>query len=85
MVLRDRLYEAVEATCRELNISALVNKSADFVYPAWISLEAWQPAGPGATHRVFSSFEITPKPHSKYEFEMSIHWTRDGKKKNGAP
>lgn len=84
--LRDRIYNVVETTCREQNISALVNKSIDFVYPAWVSLEVWLPAGaPDATHRMFASFQITPKPHSQYEFELTIQWERDGKKKSKGP
>jgi hypothetical protein len=84
--LRDRSYEAVESTCHELNIAALINKSIEFTYPAWVSLEAWLPAGaPGATYRMFSSFQIAPKPHSLYEFEVTIRCERDGKKKSYGP
>jgi hypothetical protein len=84
--LRDQMYDTLAATCHELNIVALVNKSIDFVYPAWVSLEAWLPAsGPEATYRMFASFQITPKPHSRYEFEVKVQWERDGKKKSKGP
>src|SRR5436190_17926341 len=84
--LRDWIYEAVESTCRNLDIEALVNKSIDFRFPAWVSLEAWLPAGgPGATHRRYCTFLIEPKPHSQSEFELHIECTRDDKKEMYGP
>jgi hypothetical protein len=84
--LRDKIYEAVESTCRELNIELLINKSIDFVYPAWVSLEAWLPTGaPGATYRLWCTFQIVPRPYSRFEFEVTISWVRDGKKKTYGP
>jgi hypothetical protein len=85
-VLRDKIYETVESTCREVNIQLLINKSIDFTYPAWVSLEAWLPIGvQGATHRLFCTFSIAPRPYSRFEFEVTISWERDGKKKIYGP
>src|SRR5262245_43569588 len=84
--LRDWIYDAVEDACRKLEVEAMVNKSIDFVFPAWVSLEAWLPAGPqGAAYRRFCTFQIDPKPHSRYDFEVRIDCTRDGKKKHYGP
>ena len=85
-ILRDQTYGSVETACRELGVEALVNKSIDFVYPAWVSIEAWLPAGaPGATHRLFGTFTIVPKPYSRFEFEMKVTCDRDGKKGTFGP
>ena len=84
--MRDDIYSMVEASCRDLGIKALVNKSIDFVYPAWVSLEAWFPTGsPGATRRCFGTILIEPKPYSKYEFEVTIQSDRSGKKEQFGP
>lgn len=84
--LRDSICKAVESTCRDLGIAALINKSIDFSYPAWVSLEAWLPAdAPGATHRVFAVFQITPKPHALYEYELTVNHERDGREKSYGP
>jgi hypothetical protein len=84
--LRDSIYKAIESTCRDSGIVTLINKSIDFAYPAWVSLEAWLPAdAPGATYRIFSTFQIAPKPHSIYEFEVTIRHERDGRKKSYGP
>jgi hypothetical protein len=84
--IRDWIYEKVEEACHNLAIETLVNKSNDFVYPAWVSLEAWLPAGaPGATHRLFCTFSIDPKPHSQFEFELTVRYDRDGKRKIYGP
>src|SRR5947209_7899326 len=84
--LRDNIYKAAEAACRQLEIDALVNKSIDLVYPAWVSVEAWLPAGsPGATYRVFGTFSIEPKPHSKFEFEVTIGSERGERQKRYGP
>jgi hypothetical protein len=84
--VRDEFYTAVESTCREVGIEALVSKSIDFVYPAWVSIEAWLPAGaPAATHRRFCSFSIEPKPYAQFEFEVTIAFTCDGKEKKYGP
>src|SRR5580658_4338360 len=73
MVVRDTFYASIEATCRELGIEALVRKSPDFHYPAWVLLEAWLPAAaPDATHRVFCTFSIQPKPYAQFEFEITV-------------
>jgi hypothetical protein len=86
MELRDWVYDAVEQACQQLNVDALVNKSIDFVFPAWVSLEAWLPAGtPGATFRRFCAFLIDPKPHSRNEFELRIKCERDGIMKQYGP
>jgi hypothetical protein len=86
MDLRDTIYDSVEKTCGRLNVEALVFKSRDFEYPAWVSLEAWLPAGAhGAAYRRFCTFLIDPKPHAKYEFELRIECTRDGVKKTYGP
>ena len=62
--LRDWIYQKVEEACEGVGIEALVNKANDFIYPAWVSLEAWLPAGSlGATHRLFCTISIDPKPH----------------------
>lgn len=84
--VRNWIYDKVEESCNNLGIEALVNKSNDFVYPAWVSLEAWLPAGaPGATHRLFCTFSIDPKPHSQFEFELTVRCDRDGKRKIYGP
>ncbi|MFL6798059.1 MAG: hypothetical protein ACJ8F3_11670 [Xanthobacteraceae bacterium] len=84
--LRDWVYEAVEGACRNLDIEALVQKSIDLRFPAWVSLEAWLPAGaPGATRRRFCVFYIDPKPHAQFEFELRIECSRDDKKELYGP
>lgn len=84
--LRDILYQVVETACTESKIKALVNRSIDFTYPAWVSLETWLPAGaPGATHRHFCSFSIAPKPYSRFEFEITVFCRRDGKEGTFGP
>jgi hypothetical protein len=76
----------VEGTCRKLGLEALVNKSIDFVYPAWVSIEAWLPAGaPGATYRVFGTFTIEPMPYSRFEFQVTIGVERGERKKKYGP
>jgi hypothetical protein len=86
MVVRDTFYALIEATYRELGIEALVRKSPDFHYPAWVSLEAWLPAAaPDATHRVFCTFSIQPKPYAQFEFEITVACTRNGKEKKYGP
>jgi hypothetical protein len=84
--LRDYIYEAVESACRSSGMQALVNKSRDIVYPAWVSLEAWLPAGaPGATRRRFCTISINPKPYMKFEFELTIRCDRDGRIRTYGP
>ena len=86
MAVRDTFYASIEATCRDLGIEALVRKSPDFNYPAWVSLEAWLPAAaPDATHRVFCYFSIQPKPYAQFEFEITVACTRNGKEKKYGP
>ena len=84
--VRDRVYEDVENTCQQLGVDALVNKSTDFAFPAWVSIEAWLPAGtPGATYRRFCVFYIDPKPHFRFPFELRIECSRDEEKKAYGP
>jgi hypothetical protein len=84
--LRDEFYVAVESACRELKIAALVNKSVDFVYPSWVSIEAWLPTdAPSAAHRQFCTFYIEPVPYARFEFVVTIKHTQSGKEKTYGP
>jgi hypothetical protein len=84
--LRDYVYAKVEDGCRDAGTQALVNKSRDIVYPAWVSLEAWLPAGaPGATRRRFLTITIDPKPYMTFEYELTIRCNRDGEIKIYGP
>jgi hypothetical protein len=84
--MRDLIYDAVAVTCKELRMKTLVNRSSDFSYPAWVSLEAWLVTDvPDAVQRRFCVFAIRPMPYSRFEFEITINCERDGERGSYGP
>ncbi len=58
---RDACYDAIRQTLAERGIEALVTRSANGIYPAWVRVEAWLPqkSGAGADPRLRTTLELS--------------------------
>ena len=71
---RDQITELLTSEATAWKIRGLVQKSADLVFPAWVSFEAWIPKSKNgeATHRTLLTISISPTPYCWFEFEYSV-------------
>lgn len=74
--VRDRYYDSIAGASDRYGVDALIEKSLDFEFPAWVKLSAWLPVGDGATRRVSLTVTIVPMPHHDYEFEIAVQHIR---------
>ncbi|MGR9052797.1 MAG: hypothetical protein ACU84J_09125 [Gammaproteobacteria bacterium] len=78
---RDEIYKSVDNFTHQ-RIKALILKSNDFEFPAWVKIEIWiSQNDPLLTERSSAIFRIYPKAFHKYELEYTIELENRGQKK----
>lgn len=79
---RDTIDSAVKKLTQK-QINALILKSNDFEFPAWVKIEFWISEGdPLVTERSSAIFWIYPKAFHRYEIEYAIEFDNRGRKKS---
>ena len=74
---RNACYDAIRQVLAERGLDALVTRSANGIYPAWVKVEAWLPqksaAGASADPRLRTTLELTfeVKPYRQYAVATS--------------
>lgn len=78
--LRSRLYDLIEANCRQLGFEARVLQSDPYNHPAWVQVGSWKPARDGAlTARAGMTIHITAMPYHRYEAVYRVEWEKQGR------
>jgi hypothetical protein len=75
---RDRIYDALEASCRSENVKAMLFKSPPFNPTVWVSCECWLPHEKDSRlrERVWTILTIRGREFHKFPFEIDIEINR---------
>ena len=75
--VRDEVHGLFREACTRLRAEPMLLKSGAFVFPAWVSFEAWLPtARPNVTTRTSVTVTLEAKLYHTQRFEATVTWVR---------